>query len=45
MAWILDTCLLIDIADSDPNFGAAPAQFLDSKRLQTGFPALNIETP
>lgn len=32
MAWVVDTCLLIDIADADPNFGIASALFLDSKR-------------
>ncbi|MEI6534585.1 MAG: hypothetical protein WCN98_04530 [Verrucomicrobiaceae bacterium] len=32
MAWVVDTCVLIDIADADPHFGVASAQFLDSKR-------------
>ena len=32
MAWVVDTCLLIDIADDDPSFGVASANFLDSKR-------------
>lgn len=32
MAWVVDTCLLIDIADADPDFGVASAQFLDLKR-------------
>lgn len=32
MAWVVDTCVPIDIADADPHFGVASAQFLDSKR-------------
>lgn len=33
MAWVVDTCLLIDIASADPNFGTVSAQFLDTKRV------------
>jgi predicted nucleic acid-binding protein len=32
MAWVVDTCLLIDVAEADPTFGVASAQLLDSKR-------------
>lgn len=32
MAWVVDTCLLIDIADADPQFGSASATLLDMKR-------------
>ena len=32
MAWIIDTCLLIDILDNDPRFGASSAKLIDSKR-------------
>jgi hypothetical protein len=27
MPWVIDTCLLIDIADADPKFAAASARF------------------
>lgn len=32
MAWVVDTCLLIDIAIGDPVFGEASAKLIDSKR-------------
>lgn len=32
MAWVVDTCLLIDVAEADPSFGAASAELIDSKR-------------
>ena len=32
MSWVIDTCLLIDIADADPGFAAASATLLDAKR-------------
>ena len=32
MPWVIDTCLLIDIADADPSFAAASAILLDAKR-------------
>ena len=32
MAWVIDTCLLIDVAENDPSFGVASATLIDSKR-------------
>ena len=32
MAWVVDTCLLIDIAEADPSFGVASAKLLDARR-------------
>lgn len=32
MAWVIDTCLLIDVAEADPTFGIASAKLLDTKR-------------
>lgn len=32
MAWVIDTCLLIDVAEADPTFGVASAKLLDRKR-------------
>ena len=32
MAWVVDTCLLIDVAEADPTFGVASAKLLDLKR-------------
>ena len=32
MAWVVDTCLLIDVAEADPRFGVASAQLLDRQR-------------
>ena len=34
MAWVVDTCLLIDIAGADPNFSVASAALLDARRSQ-----------
>ena len=34
MAWVVDTCLLIDVAEADPIFGVASAKLLDSKRVE-----------
>lgn len=31
MAWVVDTCLLIDIAEDDPDWGRKSAKRLDSK--------------
>ena len=32
MAWVVDTCLLIDVAEADPRFGVASAQQLERLR-------------
>jgi len=32
MAWVVDTCLLIDVAEADPAFGVVSARLLDAKR-------------
>ena len=32
MAWVVDTCLLIDVAGADPTFGLPSAKLLDAKR-------------
>ncbi|MGA2541531.1 MAG: type II toxin-antitoxin system VapC family toxin [Verrucomicrobiota bacterium] len=32
MAWVVDTCLLIDVAEADPRFGVGSARFLDRLR-------------
>jgi hypothetical protein len=32
MAWAVDTCLLIDVAEADPIFGIGSAQLLDRLR-------------
>ena len=32
MAWVVDTCLLIEVAEADPTFGQASAKLLDLKR-------------
>jgi len=29
MPWVVDTCLLIDVAEADPRFGISSAQLLD----------------
>ena len=34
MAWVIDTCLLIDVAENDPSFGVASATIIDSKRIE-----------
>ena len=45
MAWVVDTCLLIDVAEADPTFGVASAKLLDTKRANglTICPATYIE--
>jgi len=30
--WVVDTCLLIDVAEDDPEFGEASARLLDRRR-------------
>jgi hypothetical protein len=30
--WVVDTCLLIDVLDDDPEFGRASARLLDDRR-------------
>jgi len=32
MAWVLDSCVLLDIALRDPNFGLSSALFVDARR-------------
>jgi predicted nucleic acid-binding protein len=32
MAWVVDTCLLIDVAEADPQFAVASAALLEAKR-------------
>jgi hypothetical protein len=32
MAWVVDTCLLIDVAEADPAFGVSSARLLEAKR-------------
>jgi uncharacterized protein with PIN domain len=32
VAWVVDTCLLIDVAENDPEFGRDSARLLDRKR-------------
>jgi len=34
MAWVVDTCLLIDVAEADPTFGVASARLLELKRAE-----------
>ena len=34
MGWVVDTCLLIDVAEADPVFGMASAKLLDLKRAE-----------
>lgn len=34
MPWVIDTCLLIDIADADPQFASAIATLLDARRAE-----------
>jgi predicted nucleic acid-binding protein len=31
MPWVVDTCLLIDVLDADPDFGLASASLIDDK--------------
>ena len=33
MPWVVDTCLLIDIADADPQFATGSAALLDARRM------------
>ena len=40
MAWVIDTCLLIDVAENDPSFGVASATLIDSKRPEGLTPSL-----
>jgi hypothetical protein len=32
MSWVVDTCLVIDVLDDDPQFGATAAALLDRRR-------------
>lgn len=32
MSWVVDTCLLIDVAENDPEFGEGSARLLDRRR-------------
>ena len=32
MSWVVDTCVLIDIAEGDPQFGRRSARLLDQRR-------------
>lgn len=34
MAWVVDTCLLIDVLEDDPQFGASSAALLDAHRSE-----------
>ena len=34
MAWVVDTCLLIDVAENDPDWGKKSAKRLDSKQSE-----------
>lgn len=34
MPWVIDTCLLIDIADADPQFANGTAALLDARRAE-----------
>ena len=45
MAWVVDTCLLIDVAEADLVFGVASAKLLDTKRTDglTICPATYVE--
>ena len=31
MAWVVDTCLVIDVLDADPDFGGASAELLEAR--------------
>ncbi len=33
MSWVVDTCILIDVAEGHPNFGSDSASLLDRKRV------------
>ena len=45
MAWVVDTCLLIDVAEADAAFGVPSARLLDRKRADglTICPATYVE--
>jgi hypothetical protein len=45
MPWVVDTCLLIDVAEADPAFGVASARLLDVKRVDglAICPVTNVE--
>jgi hypothetical protein len=47
MAWVVDTCLLIDVAEADPSFGVVSARLIDSRRPDglTICPVLRIMVP
>lgn len=34
MAWVVDTCLVLDVAMRDPVFGVATANLFDAKRSE-----------
>ena len=34
MAWVVDTCLVIDVLDADPEYGAISADLLDGKSTE-----------
>jgi len=34
MPWVVDTCLVLDVLDADPDFGRKSAQLLDRKRIE-----------
>ena len=31
MAWVIDTCIILDVLEDDPEFGAVSADLIDSK--------------
>ena len=35
-AWVVDTCVILDIASNDPRFGAISARFLEDKLREGG---------
>lgn len=34
MSWVVDTCLIIDVLDDDPEFGRASARLIDRKAAE-----------
>ena len=34
MSWVVDTCLIIDVLEADPDFGEASAELLDSMMVK-----------
>ena len=34
MAWVVDTCLVIEVLDDDPEFGLASARLIDAKAAE-----------